>query len=334
MKPSILMPVLTEMFKARENVLLVGSPGIGKTDIIKAAAEAAGAKLIISHPVVSDPTDFKGLPYASEGKADFLPFGELLQLIEADKPTVYFLDDLGQAPPSVQAAAMQLLLERRINGHMVSDFVTFAAATNRRQDQAGVQGILEPVKSRFAAIIELSVNTDDWVQWAINNNMPVELIAFIRFRPGLLNDFNPSKDMVNSPCPRTVAAIGRLVKLTDRLPKEAQYELFTGATGEAFAAEFQGFLQVYREMPDPDGVLLNPDKATIPDSPSGKYAISTALAHRASETTFGAMMKYLARFDMPEFGILAAKDAIAKSPELQHTTAFINWASDNKNVLL
>ncbi len=43
---------------------------------------------------------------------------------------VCLLDDLGQAPPAVQAAAMQLLLARRVNGHAVSDHVTFLAATN------------------------------------------------------------------------------------------------------------------------------------------------------------------------------------------------------------
>ena len=66
-----------------------------------------------------------------------------------------FLDDLGQAPMSVQAAAMQLILARRINGFKISDKVIFMAATNRREDKAGVTGILEPVKSRFAWIVEL-----------------------------------------------------------------------------------------------------------------------------------------------------------------------------------
>ena len=90
------------------------------------------------------------MPFVTDGQAEFLPFGDLRALIQADKDTVFFLDDLGQAPPTVQAAAMQLILARRINGHHVSDSVTFIAATNRKQDKAGVSGILEPVKSRFA----------------------------------------------------------------------------------------------------------------------------------------------------------------------------------------
>jgi MoxR-like ATPase len=200
--------------KNKHPLLIKGAPGIGKTDIVTQACRETKTELIISHPVVSDPTDFKGLPFPVKGqmKATFLPFGDLLKLIDADKPTAFFLDDLGQATASVQAAAMQLLLARRINGHKVSDQVVFLAATNRRQDRAAVQGILEPVKSRFSAIVELEVVNDDWVDWAIAQQMPVELIAFIRFRPQLLHDFKPTADISNTPNPRTVAAVGKMMK--------------------------------------------------------------------------------------------------------------------------
>ena len=237
MRPKQLNQAIKFAIKNKYPLLIKGSPGIGKTQILTQACLETGTELIVSHPVVSDPTDFKGLPFPNkEGTAaKFLPFGDLLRLIAADKPTVYFLDDLGQASSSVQAAAMQLLLARRINGHKVSDKVTFMAATNRRQDRAAVQGILEPVKSRFASIMELEVNVDDWVDWAIVQGLPVELIAFVRFRPNLLHDFKPTADIINSPNPRTVAAVGMMMNAG--LPKDTEYEMISGAAGEGFAAE-------------------------------------------------------------------------------------------------
>ena len=57
--------------------------------------------------------------------AYFLPYGELHEILHAQEETIFFLDDLGQATPAVQAACMQLILARRINGHIVSDKVTF-----------------------------------------------------------------------------------------------------------------------------------------------------------------------------------------------------------------
>lgn len=313
-------------------VLLKGRPGIGKTSIVEQAAKAAGAELIISHPVVSDPTDYKGLPFpGQDGTAHFLPFGELNRLIQATSPTVFFLDDLGQAPASVQASCMQLILARRINGHVVSPHVTFLAATNRREDKAGVTGILEPVKSRFCSIIDLEVNTDDWVKWALNNNMPVELISFVRFRPSTLEEFTASKDMTNSATPRTVAQAGRLQAAG--LAKDLEFEVFKGAAGEAFAAEYTGFLRTFRSLPDIDAIILAPDAAAVPEDAAVLYALSGALAHRANPQNLGAICKYLNRLP-GEIAVATMKDTVTRKPqEITSTKAFIDWASKNHNVI-
>ncbi len=313
-------------------LLIKGAPGIGKTDIVAQACLETGTELIVSHPVVSDPTDFKGLPFPNkEGTAaKFLPFGDLLRLIKADRPTVFFLDDLGQASSSVQAAAMQLLLARRINGHKVSDKVIFLAATNRRQDRAAVQGILEPVKSRFAAILELEVNIDDWVEWAIENDMPIELIAFIRFRP-ILHDFKPTAEIINTPNPRTVAAVGMMMNAG--LPKDSEYEMISGAAGEGFAAEFLSFLKIYRDLPDIDKLIADPDKADVPDEPSTLFAVCGALSAKANKKNFGNIIKFTDRLP-GEFQVLLIKDAIKRNKGLANTKEFSVWAIKHSDVIL
>ncbi|MDA8165458.1 MAG: ATP-binding protein, partial [Desulfobacteraceae bacterium] len=277
LKPSELKGLLLKTIPARLPVLIKGAPGLGKTDIVGQAAAALSARLQLKHPVVDDPIDYKGLGFKVEGRdeARFLPFGDLKALIDADTPTVCFLDDLGQAPPAVQAAAMQLLLSRSINGHRVSERVCFVAATNRRTDRAGVSGILEPVKSRFATIVELQPDLEDWVAWALSHDMPTELIAFVRYRPNLLWDFAPTAEMTNSPCPRTVANAGRLLNIG--LPPEVEYQAVSGAAGEGFAAELLGFLRIYRKLPHPDRVLQDPDRAPVPaDDPATLYALCGA----------------------------------------------------------
>lgn len=309
MRPTQLTSYLQFAIANRFPVLIKGKPGIGKSDIVAQACDLSGARLIISHPVVSDPTDFKGLPFPSANgtEAHFLPFGDLKELINADKDTVFFMDDLGQAPPSVQAAAMQLILARRINGHAVSDKVTFLAATNRREDKAGVQGILEPVKSRFKSIVELEVNNDDWIAWAFQNNMPTELIAFIRFKPDLLNKFEASKEIVNSASPRTVAAVGH--QQNAGLPKELEFEVFSGAAGEGFASEYKGFLQVFRNLPSIDQIIMNPKGTPVPtDSVATMHALAGSLAHHVNEQNIEAILTYAER--MPaEYTVATLKDA-------------------------
>lgn len=331
MKPSQLTALLAKTIPGRKPVLIKGAPGIGKTDVVTQACQVAGADLIVSHPVVSDPIDFKGMPFVSDGRADFLPFGDLRRLIEATTSTVFFLDDLGQAPPTVQAAAMQLILARRINGHHVADVVTFIAATNRKQDKAGVSGILEPVKSRFATIIELTPDLEDWVSWALKAGLPTELIAFIRFRPALLHNFTPTADITNTPCPRTVANVGGLMTLG--LTPDLEFEAYSGAAGEGFAAELMGFLRIFRNLPNPDAVLLNPETADVPTDPATLYALAGALARKASENTMDRLTRYALRLPA-EFQVLLIRDAVRHDGQVVNTRAFIDWASKNQDVLI
>lgn len=333
MKASQLQATIAYAIMHKLPILVKGAPGTGKSDIIAQACRTAGAELIINHPVVSDPTDYKGLPFPVKDKdeATFLPFGDLLRLIKADKPTVFFLDDLGQAPMSVQSSVMQLILARRINGHKVSEQVVFLAATNRRQDKAGVMGILEPVKSRFAAIVELEVDVDDWVDWAYKEDMPPELIAFIRYRPNLLHDFKPTADIVNTPSPRTVAYVGNMMKAG--MPKGLEYELTGGAAGEGFAAEFIGFLNIYKELPDIPTLIQNPEQAPVPTEPSLLFAICGALVHKAERKNFANILRYANRIPA-EFQVLLMKDAIKRNKALSSTPEFSAWAVKHADLVL
>ncbi|MBF0121206.1 MAG: ATP-binding protein [Desulfobacterales bacterium] len=335
MKPKQLFEFLKKSILNKLPILIKGAPGIGKTDIVKQASEEINADLIISHPVVSDPTDYKGMPtVVKEGdviKAKFLPFNDLESLISANKLTCFFMDDLGQASPSVQASAMQLILGRRINGHKVSDQVCFIAATNRKTDKAGVSGILEPVKSRFASIVELNPDMDDWVKWALTNKVPTELIAFVRFRPNLLFNFKPSSDLTNSPCPRTVENVAKLMPLVR--DTEVEFEAYSGAAGEGFAVEFLAFLKIFRTLPNPDMVIMNPDTAPLPSDPATLYALCGALAKKASDNTAERLVKYANRLPA-EFSVLLIRDAIQICSQFVNTRAYIEWASNHQEVLI
>jgi len=325
-----LFTILVNAVNLKSNTLIVGSPGIGKSEVVEAVAAQTNHDLVIFHPVTMDPTDAKGLPYVNKGQACYLLDDHLAKLVNATKPTIAFFDDLGQAPAAVQAACMQILQARRINSHVVSDHVTFIAATNRRQDGSGVSGILEALKSRFRPILELEPDLDSWTDWALKQgNMPAELIAFMRFKPNLLNDPKPSKEMVNFPCPRTICAVGTWVNAGITDPA-----VIAGCAGEGFATEFITFLKVWRKLPNITQVILNPDTAPIPDmsEPSVMYAIAGALSKHATDTNFDSILKYTDRLPV-EFNVLTVKDSIARNPELCSTKAFIKWAEKYNNAL-
>jgi hypothetical protein len=332
MRPSEVAEYAQFMIENRFPLLVKGAPGIGKSDIIMEAAESVNADLIISHPVVSDPTDYKGLPFPNgDGTADFLPYGDLRAIITARKKTIFFIDDLGQASASVQAACMQLLLARRINGHQVSEHVTFLAATNRREDKAAVSGLLEPVKSRFASIIELEVNVNDWLQWALKNSMPTELIAFVQMEPDYLTAFAPTKDIINSPSPRTIANVGK--QHMAGIPEKFELAAFVGAVGQEFAVKYHGFLKLYRELPSIDNIILDPAGCAVPRDLQVQYATVVGLAKRMTPQNIGPICTYLDRLP-PEMSIACMKDAVTKNGQLSKTRTFIDWASKKSTVFI
>lgn len=312
MTPNQVSKFLAAAIPARLPVLLTGSPGVGKTMLVEQAAEAAGCDIVISHPVVSDPTDAKGLPWPDKDSmtARFLPLGEVAELLTCTRPTVWFLDDLGQAAPATQAAYMQWLLARRVNGHILPDHVTIIAATNRRQDRAGVQGILEPVKSRFASIVEVNTHLDEWCGWAIGADIETTVIAFLRYRPELLCAPNPTADMSNAPSPRTWANLSKLAGLG--LPSEVRLPIYSGAVGQGAAVEYLAYETMFGSLVTADEILLNPTRAEIPTKPSELYAVSTALGAKVSVNTADRMLSYLERVceaGKGEFAVLSWLDA-------------------------
>lgn len=341
MKISTVIKTLVNAIRMRHSILLVGQPGCGKTDSVFQAVVmfikmfAQKARLIVMHPVVSDPTDFKGFPFpdAAKGIAKFLPFGDLAELLEVpeDEIVVVLLDDLGQAPTSVQAAVMQLILARRINGHKISDNVVFIAATNRHTDRAGVSGILEPVKSRFKAIINVEIDNEDWYSWAIANDQPPENIAFNRFRPEFLSAWKPTPEIKNGPCPRTIANVGCILKAG--YPEEAEYELIAGAAGEAYATEMMAFLKVFRSLPDMDLLIKDPLNAPVPTDPAAMIATCSALARKCNKKSAPAIIAYAMRL-RPEYSVMLLLDAIKVDPVVQTSVGYDQWIKKYSNVIV
>jgi DNA polymerase III delta prime subunit len=333
MPPDSLLSLLHKTIPAQLPLLISGKPGVGKTAIAQAVAEELGYRLIVSHPVIADPTDFKGLPWVCDGNADFLPIGEVRQLLEVTDPTIWLIDDLGQAPLAVQAALMQLIHKgsRQLGGKRLADCVAIVACTNRRQDKAGVHGFLEPVKSRFLTLVELEPDVQQWSTWAFENDLHPMVPAFLRWRPDLLSKFDPNLGLEQSPSPRGWEHVSRILGLglDDDL---LLLETITGAVGEGAATEPMAFLKTWRALPDLERVLADHGGASVPEEPSARYAVCAALAHRADEDTIEPILEYGSRLP-EEFQVVLVHFAKVRNPVITNTAAYVKWAVDHQEVL-
>jgi len=327
MKISTAKNLLKIYLENKKPCLLVGQPGIGKTDIVKQACQEMGIDLVISHPVVSDPTDYKGLPFVVNGQAEFLPFADLVKLIDAKKPLVCFFDDLGQAANSVQAAIMQLLLAREINGKKISDHVVFCAATNRKQDQAGVSGLLEPVKSRFYAIIEIDLDLTDFINYGIENNFDSSLLAFAKFKPEYL-DFIPSKEIKPSICPRVFEFINNALNFPNITIDQ---DLIESIAGREFALEFISFRQILSSLPNLQEILTG-KQVKFDFEPSIIYTVIIALIKKLDHSNVENCFKWIENLHI-EFQSLFVSLALNNKPDvLTVSKSYTSWLVKNQAV--
>ena len=95
-----------------------GSPGLGKSALVRDIAEEKNLKLIDIRLSQCDLTDLNGLPKTDGKKATFLPFDtfplEDDPLPEGKDGWLIFLDELNAAPRSLQCAAYKIILDRMV----------------------------------------------------------------------------------------------------------------------------------------------------------------------------------------------------------------------------
>lgn len=328
-----LKKILPSALKNKRNILLKSAPGIGKTECVEAIVKEIGYDLMICHPVIEDPTDAKGLPatFNNDGEttAEFIPYGNLRRMMNATKPLVVFIDDLGQSVVTVQAAYMQIIQQREINGKKISDYVRFIAATNSRKDNAGVAGLITPLLSRFAGIFEIVVDADSWINWAVSHDMPAELVAYIKAKPAMLSTFQASKEIENFACPRTISNLGHWIN--DGID---ELEVWEGAVGKPFAIEFFAFYKMFKAIGNlPDQILIDPIKTSINHKPDILYFIMIALSNRSKDAKkFEVVMQYIERLEV-EYQAFFMQMVTTKLPRLRETETYNVWAVKNQSFI-
>lgn len=347
MKHSDLITVASRLMTARETFAVLGEPGIGKTESIVTAAEVAlglrqpgqlGAlakrseQVIITHPVIMDEVDFRGMPTTytdSNGapRAKFCPFGFLGEICEPNgPPAIVVLDDLTQARMSVQAGAMQLVHLRELDGAHVRDNVSFVILGNRREDKAGVQGFNTALKDRCVCVLTLDVDADEVARWLLANGYPPMLSAFVRYKPSAIQ-FDAKRENEKDSTPRSIAGLGRLLNMGLSSP-----EIVAGAVGQAFATEFLAYMRVESSLIPFERIVADPEGVPIPEAKDVLYAVVSHVSGKIDKDTVGPGFKFLRRLP-PEYAVMAIKDISARTPDLQQSAPFRAWVKEHAALL-
>jgi len=301
---------IRKAFKKQRPLFLWGPPGIGKSDIIHQLGEEMEAHVIDIRLSLWEPTDIKGIPYFDSNS------GTMVWGSPSELPTeafakqfphvILFLDEMNSAAPSVQAAAYQLILNRRVGQYKLPNNVLIVAAGNREADKGVTYRMSAPLANRFVHL-EMAVNFDDWSIWATNNRIHKDVVGYVTFAKKDLYDFDPKSSSRAFATPRSWSFVSELLDDEDT-DNDTLTDLIAGAVGEGLAIKFMAHRKVSSKLPKPEDILAGKVKKL--DSKieiSAMYSLTVSMCYELKDATdkndkkFDEKVNHFFRFMMDNF---------------------------------
>ena len=309
MGPKAARKAIRKAISKHRPAFLWGPPGIGKSDIVaQITAGLTNSHLIDIRLSLWEPTDIKGIPYfdANQGKMVWGAPAELPDEAMAAKydHIVLFLDEMNSAAPAVQAAAYQLILNRRVGQYRLPNNVIIVAAGNREADKGVTYRMPAPLANRFVHL-EMAVNFDDWFSWAVNNKIHQDVVGYLQFAKQDLYDFDPKSASRSFATPRSWSFVSEL--LDEQLDDGTTTDLVAGAVGEGLAVKFMAHRKIASSMPDPSDILAGKVKELKSKEISAKYSLTVSLCYELKEASdandkkFDEKVNNFLRFAMDNF---------------------------------
>lgn len=332
----VLKKCLATAVKAGLVAMISGSPGIGKSAVVRETADDYMLKMVDVRLAQCDPTDLNGPLYIFEekGKAGYVPMetfpleGDPLPINEATgKPYqgwLIFFDEINSAAKAVQAASYKVVLDRMIGQRNLHPNVVIMAAGNLETDNAIVEELSSALQSRMIHFI-LASDYEAWLDIAAKAQVVPEITSFIRYKPTNLNNFAPDKqgDEKTYACERTWFFANDLLtkgKL-DINDRETALPLLAGTLGQGVAREFLAHARIFtNDLPSIQDIVNDPQTANVPTAPGHIYGMCGMMAAHAKPTIMAPLMEYMARYPM-EYQALSLREMTRRDFTLiQHPT--------------
>lgn len=345
MRPAHLSVVLEREFLStvaghHTPVMLWGPPGIGKSQLVAQIAAKHQVPVIDIRLSQMEPSDLRGIPFRVGSQVEWA-VPALLPAVERHGPTgILFLDEITSAPPSVSAAAYQLILDRRLGEYQVPEGWAIIAAGNRQGDRGVTYTMPAPLANRFSHF-EFEIYLDDWVAWAYQNEIDERIIAFLRFRPELLFDFDPAHNPVAFPSPRSWEFAHRALQKFGDNPQLLLGTL-QACVGPAAGVELNAFIANLDNLPDLEAIIRG-EPVQPPKEIDLKYAVAAALvglairSQQAPNATeiYGHILNFAGQFRHREMGVMLVSDMQrAIGSELFNVPQFAQWAQTIGEIML
>jgi hypothetical protein len=271
-------------FQVQRPVMLHSGPGVGKSEVISQIAEEMGGVTVDLRMGTLDISDIRGIPYFDKN-SNVMRWAPPEELPSAEFASQYpivvlFLDELNTAAPAVQASGYQLILNRRVGTYVLPKNVVIVAAGNRESDKGVTYRMPSPLANRFVHL-ELRVDFDSWLEWAVQNRIHKDVIGFITFSKDSLNDFNPMNSGKAFATPRSWTFVSQF--LENATDDSILTELVAGTIGEGLALKFMTHRKIAGQLPNPTDILNGTVTELKSKEISAMYSLVTSMCYELQD---------------------------------------------------
>lgn len=274
-------PAIKAAMKANRPSFLWGPPGVGKSELVEEITNELGGHMIDLRMAQMEPTDIRGIPFFNKelGVMDWAPPIELpTEELASQYPCiVLFLDEMNSAPPAVQAAGYQLVLNGRVGKYVLPKNVHIVAAGNRDSDKGVTYRMPMPLANRFIHL-EMRPDFASWQNWAIENQVHEDVVGYLSFAKQDLYDFDAKSSSRAFATPRTWTFVSQLLQEEDMDP-DTLYNLVAGTVGEGLATKFVAHRKIASKMPNPSDILSGKVKELSVKEISAMYSLTISMCY-------------------------------------------------------
>lgn len=316
--------------QARTPVMLVGAPGTGKTESVRAIAKLMGYALITLVGSQMDPTDIVGLPKGENlgktedgkdifGTVNLAPWWQVRILKE--KKVILFLDEFSNTSGATRASMLTMLQNREFpNGYSMPAETIVIGAMNPTSQAADGYDLDLPTTNRIF-FVPWKTSHESWYKGMLeawgNDVTPEELawrekiVKFVKENPGELhrepsdkgtkevygaNLNDPSESEVFRYAWASRRSWDNLSRILTSAPADVSIQdmIAQGTVGYSAAAKFREWLRK-NDTINPAAVLADPDIVNWEEIvPNDLSMILRSLTDGVTEKTF---VKTLAVFE-------------------------------------
>jgi len=291
-KPSQVTNIVNRAIQVNRPIFIWGPPGIGKSDIVSQITDDLGNSLMIDMRLaLMEPTDLRGYPFRNpeNNQMEWAPPADLptQELADQYDHIVLFMDELNSAPPSVQAAAYQLILNKKVGQYVLPENTVIVAAGNRETDRGVTYRMPAPLANRFRHI-NLDVDFGEWQQWAMKNQIHQDVIGYLSYQKSDLFDFDPKTSSQAFATPRSWSYVSEMLYTPgfDSAEVFEQKAEVAGAVGDGTAGKFIEHRRIASKLPDVKDIFdakVKKLNQALSHEISAKYSLVVGLTYEINE---------------------------------------------------